>query len=39
LRQAVLSTDELMGMLRRNIQKGIALDALVLELRAVAGAR
>lgn len=37
LRQAVLKTDELMSMLRRNIQKSIALDALVLELRAVAG--
>jgi DNA polymerase-3 subunit delta' len=37
LRQAVLRTDELMSMLRRNIQKSIALDALVLELRAAAG--
>ncbi len=36
LRAAVHKTDELMGLLRRNIQKNIALDAMVLELRALA---
>lgn len=36
LRAAVLKTDELMHLLRRNIQKNIALDALVLELRTLA---
>ncbi len=34
LRTAVLKTDGLMRQLRRNIQKSIALDALVLELRS-----
>jgi DNA polymerase-3 subunit delta' len=33
LRKAVSKIDELVEMMRRNIQKGIALDALVLELR------
>lgn len=33
---AVKRVDELVELLRRNIQKGIALDALALELRAVA---
>ncbi len=33
LRKAVGRIDELVEMMRRNIQKGIALDALVLELR------
>ncbi len=36
LRAAVRKTDELMHLLRRNIQKNIALDALVLELRTLA---
>jgi DNA polymerase-3 subunit delta' len=35
IRRAVAKTDELAGLLRRNIQKNIALDALVLELRPV----
>jgi DNA polymerase-3 subunit delta' len=35
IRTAVRKTDELVELLRRNIQKGIALDALALELRAV----
>ncbi len=34
IRNAVHRIDELTSLLRRNIQKGIALDALVLELRA-----
>jgi DNA polymerase-3 subunit delta' len=34
MREAILRIDELIEMLRRNIQKTIALDALVLELRA-----
>jgi len=33
VRRAVAKVDELVGLLRRNIQKGIALDALILELR------
>lgn len=33
IRRAVAKTDELAGLLRRNIQKNIALDALVMELR------
>jgi DNA polymerase-3 subunit delta' len=33
LRKAVANVDELAGLVRRNIQKNIALDALVLELR------
>ena len=33
IRRAVAKVDELVEFLRRNIQKGIALDALVLELR------
>ena len=33
LRRAVEKVDELAGLVRRNIQKGIALDALMLELR------
>jgi DNA polymerase-3 subunit delta' len=33
LERAVKRTDELMRLVRRNIQKSIALDALVLELR------
>jgi DNA polymerase-3 subunit delta' len=33
IRTAVKKVDELMDLLRRNIQKGIALDALVLELQ------
>ena len=36
MRMAVNKTDELISLLRRNIQKSIALDALVLELRGVA---
>lgn len=36
IRQAVAKTDELVELLRRNIQKGIALDSLVLELRSAA---
>jgi DNA polymerase-3 subunit delta' len=36
LRAAVHKTDEMMEMLRRNIQKNIALDAMVLELRSLA---
>ena len=39
IRAAVRKTDELMGLLRRNIQKNIALDALVLELRTLAQAK
>ena len=37
LQAAVKRVDELVRFLRRNIQKAIALDALVLELRAAAG--
>ena len=33
IRRAVLKVDELVEFLRRNIQKGIALDALVADLR------
>jgi hypothetical protein len=33
LRRAVHRTDELLDLLRRNIQRGIALDAWVVELR------
>ncbi|MBM3783983.1 MAG: DNA polymerase III subunit [Acidobacteria bacterium] len=33
IRKAVKKTDELLDLLRRNIQKGIALDAWVMELR------
>lgn len=33
IRRAVAKTDELVEFLRRNIQKGIALDALVMDLR------
>ncbi len=33
IQKAVKKTDELVDLLRRNIQKGIALDAMVLELR------
>jgi DNA polymerase-3 subunit delta' len=36
LRTAVKKVDELMDLLRRNIQKGIALDALVVGLREIA---
>ncbi|MBM3739139.1 MAG: DNA polymerase III subunit delta' [Acidobacteria bacterium] len=36
LREAVRRTDELVSNLRRNVNKNIALDALVLELREVA---
>jgi DNA polymerase-3 subunit delta' len=35
MRDAIRRMDELVEMLRRNIQKGIALDALVLELAAI----
>ena len=34
IRTAVAKADELMGLVRRNIQKSIALDALVIELRS-----
>jgi DNA polymerase III subunit delta' len=34
IRKAVRKTDELAGLLRRSIQKGIALDAFVLDLRS-----
>jgi len=34
LRKAVAKTDEIVDLVRRNIQKGIALDALIAELRA-----
>jgi DNA polymerase-3 subunit delta' len=36
IRQAVARVDEIAMLIRRNIQKTIALDALILELRAVA---
>jgi DNA polymerase-3 subunit delta' len=36
LRSAVARTDALIQLLRRNVQKSIALDSLVVELRAVA---
>ncbi|MBS1858036.1 MAG: AAA family ATPase [Acidobacteria bacterium] len=36
IRKAVAQVDELAQLLRRNIQKSIALDALILELRAAA---
>jgi DNA polymerase-3 subunit delta' len=36
LRQAVEKVDELSGLIRRNIQKSLALDALALELRRAA---
>jgi DNA polymerase-3 subunit delta' len=35
MRKAVAKVDELMDLLRRNIQKSIALDALVVELRSL----
>jgi DNA polymerase-3 subunit delta' len=38
IRAAVRRIDDLVDLLRRNIQKGIALDALALELRALAKA-
>ncbi len=38
IREAVARVDELIYLLRRNIQKTIALDALVVELRVLAGA-
>jgi DNA polymerase III subunit delta' len=34
IRKAVAKTDEMVELVRRNIQKGIALDALIAELRA-----
>ncbi len=34
LRRAVAKVDEIAGLVRRNIQKQIALDALIMELRA-----
>src|SRR6185312_714120 len=34
IRKAVGQVDEIAGLLRRNIQKSIALDALILELRS-----
>ena len=33
LQRAIKRTDEIMHLLRRNIQRGIALDAMVLDLR------
>jgi len=36
IRKAVSQVDELAELLRRNIQKAIALDALILNLRAAA---
>ena len=33
LRQAVAKVDEILQLVRRNIQKNIALDALIVELR------
>ena len=36
IRAAVHRADELSGLVRRNIQKSIALDALVVELRGLA---
>lgn len=39
IRDAVRRIDELIHLLRRNIQKTIALDALVLELRGLSGAK
>ncbi len=39
LREAVRRTDRLISDLRRNVNKNIALDALVLELRELAGGR
>jgi DNA polymerase-3 subunit delta' len=35
IRKAVAKTDEIVELVRRNIQKGIALDALIAELRVV----
>jgi DNA polymerase-3 subunit delta' len=35
IRAAVRQADELSQLVRRNIQKGIALDALVVELRGL----
>lgn len=35
IRKAVAKVDELMDLLRRNIQKSIALDAMVVELRSI----
>ncbi len=34
LRRAVAKVDEIAGLVRRNIQKQIALDALIVELRS-----
>ena len=34
IRRAVAKVDEIAELIRRNIQKGIALDALIVELRA-----
>jgi DNA polymerase-3 subunit delta' len=39
IREAVRRLDELIHLLRRNIQKTVALDALVVELRGLAGAQ
>ena len=39
IRESVRRLDELIQMLRRNIQKTIALDALVIELRGLAGVK
>ncbi|MCS6953766.1 MAG: DNA polymerase III subunit delta' [Bryobacterales bacterium] len=39
LRAAVARTDELLDLLRRNIQRTIALDAMVLQLRQIPGVR
>jgi DNA polymerase-3 subunit delta' len=33
IRKAVVQVDEIAGLVRRNIQKTIALDALIMELR------
>jgi DNA polymerase-3 subunit delta' len=35
LRKAVAKTDEILELVRRNIQKGVALDALIADLRAM----
>ena len=34
IRKAVVKVDEIAGLIRRNIQKGIALDSLIVELRS-----
>jgi DNA polymerase-3 subunit delta' len=39
LRAAVQKTDELIQLLRQNIQKNLALDAMVIELRVLAADR